>query len=90
MIKKLISLVVVMGIGWFAWTTYGPSLFKTPGNGIHLGQTVEEVEKVLGPAKFVSPAFGREERTYRSQDGGKALFIFEDGKLVEMHYSDVP
>ena len=54
------------------------------GPGVEMGQTVDQVEKVMGPAISVVPNFGNERRVYKAKSGEKYMLTFENGELVQI------
>jgi hypothetical protein len=81
--KVLLGIVLLVAIGVGVYLKY-PSHTK-PANGVRIGASVEEVEKVLGKPIRVLPSFGRENRIYQAQSGTRYMLIFEGGQLIEIH-----
>jgi hypothetical protein len=84
--KALVIIAVLLGSAAVAYQ-YGPSMFSVDDSrpGVRMGQTVEEVEQVMGPALSVVPNFGNELRVYEGNSGKRAMFIFSgEGKLIEI------
>ena len=81
--KALIIVVLLGAIGVGAYYQM-PKSKPTPQNGVHIGASVEEVEKVLGPAQRVLPQFGQEMRMYKTASGRKYVLIFANGELIEI------
>jgi len=82
----LIVVVLLVGSAFAAYKFGVMDAFTTHGNnGVHIGATVEEVEKAMGPPQAVLPNFGREQRIYKAASGNKYMITFEDGKVVEIH-----
>jgi len=83
-VKALLGVVLLAAIGVGIYLKY-PAPAPKPQTGVHIGATVAEVEKVLGPPLRVLPSFGRENRIYKAQSGQKYMLIFEGGELIEIH-----
>jgi hypothetical protein len=83
--KALLGIVLFVSIGVGIYLKYPGAAAPTPKNGVRIGATVEEVEKVLGPPLRVLPSFGRENRFYKATSGQKYMLIFESGELIEIH-----
>ena len=82
--KALIIVVLLGAIGVGAYYQM-PKSKPAPQNGVHIGASVEEVEKVLGPAQRVLPQFGQEMRTYKTSSGRKYVLTFSNGELVQIN-----
>jgi hypothetical protein len=82
--KALIALVLLGAIGVGAYYQM-PGSKKQPQSGVRVGASVEEVEKVLGPAQRVLPQFGQEMRVYRAASGRKYVLTFANGELVQIN-----
>jgi len=78
-----IALLIALGVG--IYLKYPGTAAPAPKNGVRIGASVEEVEKVLGPPLRVLPSFGRENRFYKAKSGQKYMLIFESGELIEIH-----
>jgi hypothetical protein len=83
--KALLGIALLVAIGAGIYLKYPGATTATPKNGVRIGATVEEVEKVLGPPLRVLPSFGRENRFYKAKSGQKYMLIFEGGELIEIH-----
>ena len=81
--KALIALVLLGAIGFAAYQQMPKDTAKSQ-NGVRLGASVEEVEKVLGPAQRVLPQFGQEMRMYKAKSGRKYVLTFANGELVDI------
>jgi hypothetical protein len=81
--KAILGLVVLAALGFGLYMWFAQSS-KTPASGIRIGATVEEVEKVLGPAKSVVPQMGGQLRSYQTEGGRAYLLIFQNDELVEI------
>ena len=81
--KALIALVLLGAIGVGVYYQM-PKSKSSQQNGIRIGATVEEVDKVLGPPQRVLPQFGGELRVYKAQSGRQYMLIFNNGELVEI------
>lgn len=75
----ILSGLVVLGYVMMTGGNSGPA-----APSVHIGASVEEVEKVLGDPINVLPNFGRQLRFYKAKSGKKYTLIFEDDKLVEI------
>lgn len=82
--KTLLGIVLLLAIGVGIYLKY-PAAAPKQQSGVHIGATVEEVEKTLGPPLRVLPSFGRENRFYKAKSGQKYMLIFEGGELIEIH-----
>ena len=83
--KALIALVLLGAIGAGLYSQMPKDKAPAQQNGIRVGASVEEVEKVLGPPQRVLKQFGQEMRVYKGQSGRKYLLTFSNGELVEIH-----
>jgi hypothetical protein len=83
-VKTLLGIVLLLAIGVGIYLKY-PAAAPKQQSGVHIGATVEEVEKTLGPPLRVLPSFGRENRFYKAKSGQKYMLIFEGGELIEIH-----
>ena len=83
--KVLLGIVLLVAIGVGVYLKYPSLTSSKPANGVRIGATVEEVEKVLGKPIRVLPSFGRENRIYQAQSGTRYMLIFEGGQLIEIH-----
>jgi hypothetical protein len=84
LIVVVIAGAVIWGGGHFTGG-WGRFLSSPSGPGLHVGATVDEVEKAMGRPTVVLPNFGREQRFYKAASGNKYMVTFEDGKVVEIH-----
>ena len=55
--KTLLGIVLLLAIGVGIYLKY-PAAAPKQQSGVHIGATVEEVEKTLGPPLRVLPSFG--------------------------------
>ena len=88
--KNVIAIAIIAGVLWFGWVQWGRDMM-TPkphfGPEVHIGATVEDVEKVMGQPTRVLPEFGREMRMYKDPKTGETVsFMYQDGLLQEFHY----
>ena len=81
--KALIVLVLLAGIGAGIYYTMPPSKPKKQ-TGVHVGMTVDEADKLLGPPQRVLPQFGGQLRVYKAASGRQYMLIFANGELVEI------
>ena len=81
--KALIVLALLGVIGFGAYQQM-PKDKSSKQNGVRIGATVEEVDKVLGPPQRVLPQFGGQLRIYKTQSGRQYMLVFNNGELVEI------
>jgi hypothetical protein len=82
--KALIALVLLGAIGFGVYYQMPKDNSPKQPNGVRIGASVEEVEKVLGPAKRVLPQFGGQLRVYKAASGRQYMLTFENGELVQI------
>src|SRR5881396_2559896 len=78
--KFLLGLVLLGAIGFGIYMYTARDSTPKKQTGVHIGATVEEVEKVLGPPVQVLPQFGRQTRIYKAKSGEKYMLVFENNK----------
>jgi hypothetical protein len=83
-VKALIALVLLGAIGFGVYQQMPKDKTPKKQNGDHIGASVAEVEKVLGPAKRVLPQFGGQLRVYKTQSGRQYMLVFQNDELVEI------
>ena len=82
--KALLALVLLGGIGFGIYHQMPKDNSSKQQNGVHIGATVEEVDKVLGAPQRVLPQFGGQLRVYKTQSGRQYMLVFQNGELVEI------
>jgi len=82
--KALIVLVLLGAIGYVAYTQMSKGDSSKQQSGVHIGASVEEVDKLLGPPQRVLPQFGGQLRVYKAQSGRQYMLVFQNGELVEI------
>jgi hypothetical protein len=87
MIKNLLIVALVIGVGYWAFYNYGAKMFGGSGEqyGVKVGEAREDVDAALGPPFSQLPNFGRDLCRYHTKDGKTIVIIFESGKVDEIH-----
>jgi hypothetical protein len=89
MIKNLILLAILVGVGYWAFQTYGTKLFSSDGAqfGVKVGESRDDAEAALGKPYRTLPNFGRDLCQYHTKNGDITVF-YEGGKVDEVKLNE--